>query len=69
MHPSMPKFLFYNKRKGTYRLHDLKTDDKRVQTTKIKADKIAQLAASLDEETLDKLIEFLDELKRLRQKV
>lgn len=67
-YPGMPKFLFYEKQKGTYRLHDLNTDSKPVPVIKNRFEKIAWLAESLDDKTIDKLIEFLGELKKLKQR-
>jgi len=67
-YPGMPKFLFYEKQKGTYRLYDPKTNSKPVPVIKNRSEKIVQLAKSLDEKTIDKLIEFLGELKKLKQR-
>ena len=66
-YPSMPKFLFYEKQKGTYRIYNQKIDGKHVPISS-RDDKIVQLANSLDEETLDKLIEILTELKKMKQR-
>jgi len=54
-YPGMPKFLFYNKPEGTYRLFKPSTDDRSLSITGIRAGKIIQLANSLDDETVDKL--------------
>ena len=67
-YPGMPKFLFYEKQKGTYRLYNPKIDGKHILGTEIRVEKIARLASSLDEKTIDKLIEFLVELKKLRKR-
>lgn len=71
-YPGMPKFLFYNKPERTYRIYDPSKDDKdfpiTLPTTVNKTEKIIQLANSLDEETIDKLINFLVELRRLKRK-
>jgi len=67
-YPGMPKFLFYNKSKRTYRIHDPSTGNKSFPNTGNGTEKIIQLASFLDAETIDKLVAFLVELKRLKEK-
>lgn len=66
-YPGMPKFLFYEKQKGTYRLHQ-KSDEQATPSVDNLDEKLTQLATLLDERTINKLIEFLVELRKLKQR-